>query len=101
MFVFGKPFQPSLTIVGKAKSLPKSLTPKMGSTQVCFSLLPKHQHILITRKLRPYKVLKLGPVSNVINFFRRNYVAIGVTSVKIIGHRAASGINYAQRFFFK
>ncbi len=33
------------------------------------------------------------------NFFRRNYVAISVTSVEIIGKYAASGINYAKKSF--
>jgi hypothetical protein len=33
------------------------------------------------------------------NFFRRNYVAIGTTSVKIIGNYAASGVNYAFKSF--
>ncbi len=33
------------------------------------------------------------------NFFWRNYIAIGVTSVKIIGKYAASGVNYAQKSF--
>jgi hypothetical protein len=32
-------------------------------------------------------------------FFRRNYVAIGVTSVKIIGKYTASGVNYALKSF--
>jgi hypothetical protein len=35
------------------------------------------------------------PVANVLNFFGRKYVAISVTSVKIIGKCTASGINYA------
>ncbi len=30
-------------------------------------------------------------------FFRRNYVAIGVTSVKNLGKYAASGVNYAHK----
>jgi hypothetical protein len=33
------------------------------------------------------------------SFFQRNYVTIGVTSVKIIGKYAASGVNYAQKSF--
>ncbi len=38
-------------------------------------------------------------VANVKNFFRRNYNAIGVTSVKILGKYAASGANYALFFY--
>ncbi len=34
-------------------------------------------------------------------FFRRNYVAIGVTTVNIIGKYAASGVNYALKSFIK
>ncbi len=37
----------------------------------------------------------MHPVANVIKLFLRNYVAIGVTSVKIIEKYAASGVNYA------
>ncbi len=33
-------------------------------------------------------------VANVKNFFRRNYNAIGVTSVKILGKYPTSGTNY-------
>jgi len=33
------------------------------------------------------------------NFFRRNYVTIGIMSVKIIGKYATSGINYALKRF--
>jgi hypothetical protein len=40
--------------------------------------------------------LFLSPTwTNVIMLFRHIYVAIGVTSVKIIGKYAASGVNYA------
>jgi hypothetical protein len=35
------------------------------------------------------------PVANVIKLFWRNYIAIGITSVKIIEKYAASGIKYA------
>ncbi len=38
-------------------------------------------------------------VANVIKPFQCNYVAIGVTSVKIIGKYAASGVNYAPKSF--
>jgi hypothetical protein len=31
------------------------------------------------------------------NIFRRNYVDIGVTSVKIIGKNVASVVSYAQK----
>ncbi len=34
-------------------------------------------------------------VANVIKLFQCNFVAIGVTSVKIIGKYSASGVNYA------
>jgi hypothetical protein len=34
-----------------------------------------------------------------LNFFCRNYVAINITSVKILGKYAASGINYGQKSF--
>jgi hypothetical protein len=39
------------------------------------------------------------PVANVVKLFWRNYIAIGITSVKIIGKYAASGINDAQNSF--
>ncbi len=37
----------------------------------------------------------LTSVENVIKVFLCNYIAITVTSVKIIGKYAASGVNYA------
>ncbi len=40
-----------------------------------------------------------GPVANVMKLFWRNYVAIGITSVKIIGKYAASGVNNALKSF--
>ncbi len=42
----------------------------------------------------------LTPVANVIKLFWCNYIAIGITSVKIIGKYAASGVNYAQKKFY-
>jgi hypothetical protein len=33
------------------------------------------------------------------NFFQCNYVAAGVTSVRIIWKYAASGVNYAKKFY--
>ncbi len=36
-----------------------------------------------------------APVANVIKLFRRNYVAISITLVKIIGKYATRGVNYA------
>ncbi len=41
----------------------------------------------------------LGQGPMLCNFFRCNYVAIGVTSVKINGKYAASDVNYAQTSF--
>jgi hypothetical protein len=38
-------------------------------------------------------------VANVIKLFPRNYIAISVTSVKIIGKYAASGLNYTHKSF--
>ncbi len=38
-------------------------------------------------------------MANVIKLFWRNYVAIGVTSVKVIEKYADSGINYALKSF--
>jgi hypothetical protein len=43
------------------------------------------------------KVKLLWPMLQ--NFFRHNFVAIGVISVKIIGKYAASGVNYALKSF--
>ncbi len=40
----------------------------------------------------------MGQWPMLFNFFRRNYIAIGITSVKIIGKCAASGVNYALKF---
>jgi hypothetical protein len=40
------------------------------------------------------------PVANVIKLFQRNYVAIGLLSVKNIGKYAASGVNYAFKKFY-
>jgi hypothetical protein len=31
------------------------------------------------------------------NFFQRNYIAIGINSVKTVGKYAASGVNYAKK----
>jgi hypothetical protein len=46
------------------------------------------------------QILKLSfAVANVIELFGRNYVAISVTSVKIIGKHATSGVNYALNSF--
>ena len=39
------------------------------------------------------------PVADVIKLFQRNYVDIGVTSVKITGKYAASGVNNALKSF--
>jgi hypothetical protein len=36
----------------------------------------------------------LPPVANVIKLFCHNYIAIGITSVKIMGKYIASGVNY-------
>ncbi len=41
MLVPGKPFQPSLMFVGKAKSLPRSGAPKMCFNQAVVSLIQK------------------------------------------------------------
>jgi hypothetical protein len=37
------------------------------------------------------------PVANFIKLFCRNYVAIGASSVKLIGKYATSGITYAKK----
>ncbi len=39
------------------------------------------------------------PLANVIKPFGCNHVAINVTSVKIIGKYAASGVNYVYKSF--
>ncbi len=44
--------------------------------------------------------ISLTPAANVIKLFWPNYVAIGVTSVKIIGKYTAGGITYAFKKFY-
>ena len=39
------------------------------------------------------------PVANVKKLFGHNYIAIGVTSVEIIGKYATSGVNYTLKSF--
>jgi hypothetical protein len=34
------------------------------------------------------------------NIFRRSYITIGVSSVKILGKYAASGVNYTKKVLF-
>jgi hypothetical protein len=43
--------------------------------------------------------ITLTPAANVIKLFPPNYVAIGVTSVKIIGKYTTGGITYALKSF--
>jgi hypothetical protein len=45
------------------------------------------------------KIIKQRPEANVTKLFRRNYVAMSVTSVKILSEYATSGVNYAKNSF--
>jgi hypothetical protein len=47
----------------------------------------------VNSALKSFKILATG--ANVIKLFQHNYIAIGVTSVEIIGKYATSGINSA------
>jgi hypothetical protein len=51
-------------------------------------------------ELRKEIFIILGPVANVIKLFLRNYMAIGITSFKIIRKYAASGISTPKKVFF-
>jgi hypothetical protein len=65
------------------------------STYIHTFMLAKCLPNFFIRKARNYKT-HLGPLANVIKPFLRNYVAIGITSVKIIEKYAAGGVNYGQ-----
>jgi hypothetical protein len=44
--------------------------------------------------------ITLGPGRKVIKLFQSNYIAIGITSVKIIGKYTASGVKLCLKKFY-